>query len=337
MAAAVIPALTRWGLSADADLVYRGLVLVGPMDEHRLTRELGMTRVRIRAAVDELAATEAVAAGRGRAWAPSPPSDVLQRLRRRAAAGPRPAERWRRHLATLDGLAGSPLDEVGCRHWNTRALARRRIARLVAAERYEHLTINTERVFSAESLAAAQPLDRSLMARGIRLRVLGRPPEDGDRAVPQRSVDTIPDGGYRQLDDPPLKLVVVDRRVALFPADPLDFEAGYLEVDDPSMVQRLCILFRRLWTQGTDPFREGVAPIELTPRERALVALLSRGHTDVTAAAQLNLSARTVAYAMRALMDRLGVENRFQLALLLGASGAVTPPVRADRPPDDER
>jgi DNA-binding CsgD family transcriptional regulator/predicted DNA-binding transcriptional regulator len=333
MAAAVIPALTRWGLSADADLVYRALVLMGPMDEHRLTRELGMTRVRVRAAVDELAATEAVTAGCGRAWSPSPPSEVVLRLRRRAGPGPHPAERWRQHLATLDGLAGAPLEELVCRHWTSRALARRRITRLVAAERYEHLAINTERVFSAESLAAAQPLDRSLVARGVRLRVLGRPSEDGDRAVPQRSVETIPDGGYRQLDEPPLKLVVVDRRVALFPADPVNFEAGYLEVDDPSMVQRLCAFFQRLWTQGTDPFRQGVAPIELTPRERALVALLSKGHTDVTAAAELNVSARTVAYAMRALMDRLGVDNRFQLALLLGATGTVSPPARAD----DER
>ena len=37
--------------------------------------------------------------------------------------------------------------------------------------------------------------------------------------------------------------------------------------------------------------------------------------------AKLGLSLRTVGYAIRALMDRYGVENRFQLGLLLGASG----------------
>jgi hypothetical protein len=38
-----------------------------------------------------------------------------------------------------------------------------------------------------------------------------------------------------------------------------------------------------------------------------------------------------VLYAMRALMDRLGVENRFQLALVLGAAQAITPEPRAWR------
>lgn len=61
----------------------------------------------------------------------------------------------------------------------------------------------------------------------------------------------------------------------------------------------------------------------MSNREQALVCLLALGHTDQSAAQQLRLSDRTVAYTMRRLMDRLGVENRFQLALLLGAAGAT--------------
>lgn len=64
----------------------------------------------------------------------------------------------------------------------------------------------------------------------------------------------------------------------------------------------------------------GVVAIELTSREKALVALLARGYTDEAAAAELGLSRRTIAYVLRALMDRLGVQNRFQLALVLGAA-----------------
>ena len=58
--------------------------------------------------------------------------------------------------------------------------------------------------------------------------------------------------------------------------------------------------------------------IVLSGRERELVSLLAKGHTDVSAAQQLNISARSVTYILRHLMDRLGVENRFQLGLALG-------------------
>ena len=58
----------------------------------------------------------------------------------------------------------------------------------------------------------------------------------------------------------------------------------------------------------------------LTARERALVELLAAGHTDASAARRLGCSPRTVSYTLRALMDRLGVENRFQLGLALGGA-----------------
>ena len=58
--------------------------------------------------------------------------------------------------------------------------------------------------------------------------------------------------------------------------------------------------------------------ITLTPRERELIALLAEGHTDLTAARHLAISPRSVTNILRSLMDRLGVENRFQLGLALG-------------------
>jgi DNA-binding CsgD family transcriptional regulator len=62
----------------------------------------------------------------------------------------------------------------------------------------------------------------------------------------------------------------------------------------------------------------GLRKITLSERERALIALLSQGHTDVAAAERLGISPRSVSNILRSLMDRLGVENRFQLGLALG-------------------
>jgi DNA-binding CsgD family transcriptional regulator len=61
-----------------------------------------------------------------------------------------------------------------------------------------------------------------------------------------------------------------------------------------------------------------VPKIMLSGRERELVSLLAEGHTDVSAAERLNISARSVTNILRHLMDRLGVQNRFQLGLALG-------------------
>jgi DNA-binding NarL/FixJ family response regulator len=65
-----------------------------------------------------------------------------------------------------------------------------------------------------------------------------------------------------------------------------------------------------------------------TAREKALVELLAAGHTDASAARRLGLSPRTVSYTVQSLMDRLNVENRFQLGLAIGLLG-VDRPVKA--------
>lgn len=66
--------------------------------------------------------------------------------------------------------------------------------------------------------------------------------------------------------------------------------------------------------------------IDLNQRECNLIALLASGHTDVSAAQAMSISARSVTNIMRHLMDRLGVDNRFQLGLALGALRAAEPP-----------
>jgi DNA-binding NarL/FixJ family response regulator len=71
----------------------------------------------------------------------------------------------------------------------------------------------------------------------------------------------------------------------------------------------------------------------LTLRERAIVDLLAEGCIDAVVAHRLGISQRTIAYTLRTLMDRLGVENRFQLGLTLGTMRAVTRLPAAPEPP----
>ncbi|MFD8418534.1 helix-turn-helix transcriptional regulator [Streptomyces sp. NPDC059466] len=88
--------------------------------------------------------------------------------------------------------------------------------------------------------------------------------------------------------------------------------------------------------QRSSHLRPGVedrlaAVMPLDERQRKLIALLLAGHTDASAASRLDVSPRTVTNILRSLMDRLGVDNRFQLGVALGSRIRV--PDRPSRPP----
>jgi DNA-binding CsgD family transcriptional regulator len=322
MGTSVIPTLGRWGLTPDADLIYRTLRLLGPDSTPRLARELGISAVRVGAAVDELVAVGAAnqsVEGGDRRWAALDAPRVLSVLGRRRAPLPM-ADRHRLHLAAVAGIHLDRLPSESVRRLPSRAAARARIADLVLLERAEHLAIHPEQAMSAEAVSAAAPVDKALIARGIRIRNLGIPPADG------RVLPAVPGVDHRESASLPLKLMVFDRRSALFPADPADFGAGAVEVTDPDAVARLTQLFHAVWHTACDPRRQEVPTIVLTSRERAIIELLAAGESEADAAAALGLSRRTVVYTVRSLMDRLGVENRFQLALCLGAANAVPLP-----------
>lgn len=337
---APVPSLVRWGLSPDADLIYRTLVTYGSASAPELARALGVPSRRVAAALEELRARDAVRQrpdrrGGAAVWAGRPPADVLpeQRRRRLRIGPPRPHD----HPSALPPeLRWLPLGD-GLRHLPTRQAARARLAQIVSAARHEHLSMNTERSYDPESTRSAAPMDRLLLDRGVRMRVLGLHSLDDDPMRPHRPRSGEPEPDYRQATAVPMKLMVVDRRIALFPATPDNLENGYLEVSREPVVSALTALFERHWqaTPPTEPVPPGVV---LSPRERALIGLLARGFTDAAAARHLRISTRSVTAAMRGLMDRLDVENRFQLGLALGAARvAAAPPgqVARDAPPQD--
>lgn len=242
---------------------------------------------------------------------------------RHAGAGQALARLGDAGLPDLTGLPGEISD--GVRYLRTRALTRERLAELIAVEEREQLAINTEQHLDAESARAGAPLDRTLLARGVGLRILGPPPADGDNSAEVEG-DRAPGYEYREAAEPPLKLIVVDRRIALFPVDPDDFDQGYLELSQPAVVQALVSLFESHWATAVDPRRWGMPTIVLSEREQQVVRLLTLGLTDARAAAELRITDRAVTKILRKLMDRLGVENRFQLGLALGALRVARPP-----------
>jgi DNA-binding NarL/FixJ family response regulator len=120
-----------------------------------------------------------------------------------------------------------------------------------------------------------------------------------------------------------MKLMVIDRRVAIFPVDPNNYERGFLELTQPAVVEALVAIFERTWADAQTPQEHALSQFALTSREQTLVGLLALGHTDASAAREMAISERSVSNIVRALMDRAGVDNRFQLGLVLGSLRAT--------------
>jgi DNA-binding CsgD family transcriptional regulator len=251
-----LPSLVRWGLSPDADLVYRTLVSLDTARESQLAHELGMAPERVRDAMRELAHAGAIrrvsATSRrtpktsGRAvWAARQPNQVVRQLHghRTHPAG----------AATIRSLAPeqNPSPPRTPRAMDT----------ATAPVPPPEPTPPTTPILQGSTLARPAGQDRTV--------------GDGQRWTSHQA-----------------------------PPPPFAALASGVPHEDPP-------------------------PIALTPRERAIVELLAQGHTDETAARELDLSRRTVGYALGGLMGRLGVDNRFQLGLALGAMRAAIPAPRA--------
>ncbi|MGW0853799.1 helix-turn-helix transcriptional regulator [Streptomyces sp. NPDC002690] len=124
------------------------------------------------------------------------------------------------------------------------------------------------------------------------------------------------------VDKLPIKLVVVDRRVALLPLDPEreDIEPVALVVHRTGLLIALSSLFEAQFERGTllrpSPtagLPEDDSGSSIDPTDRRILALLHLGLTDSAIARQLGMGHRTVQRRLQRLMARVGASTRFQL------------------------
>ncbi|MGW3508891.1 helix-turn-helix domain-containing protein [Streptomyces sp. NPDC000994] len=130
-------------------------------------------------------------------------------------------------------------------------------------------------------------------------------------------------------DKVPIKLVIVDRRIALLPLDPeREGEPVALVVHRTGLLTALGSLFDeyfekgwRLRASGTGPGPDGPGKSRLDAVDRQIVALLHVGLTDAAIARQLGMGHRTVQRRLHALMEEVGAATRFQLGWHAARSG----------------
>ncbi|WAZ23055.1 LuxR C-terminal-related transcriptional regulator [Streptomyces cinnabarinus] len=173
-------------------------------------------------------------------------------------------------------------------------------------------------------LAASLSRDQALLDRGGRIRTLYQHTLRHSPAVIARYEQLSGDAEVRTLDEVTDRLIVIDGVVAFIPASKDRTLA--VEVRHPALVTFYVTVFDRFWRLATPMYPDAVRqPVRdgITPRQRAIAALLVEGHTDTVIADRLGLNVRTARVHIAKLAAALGSESRAQLGYLIAASGIL--------------
>jgi DNA-binding CsgD family transcriptional regulator len=128
----------------------------------------------------------------------------------------------------------------------------------------------------------------------------------------------------------PFRLIVVDENLAMVSLDHVDSAEELLLVRQPTVVRMLGRLFEFCWDGTTDflppsaveyaetEFADGAGdyPFQLTEQQILVLRLWARGRKDTAIARELQVSPRTLRRIIPALLNRLGVNSRFEAGLV---------------------
>ena len=311
------------GLSPDESLAYRDLVgiasssgeelagrlAVSPADAERMLRALEVHGLVARSGNDS------------RRYVAEPPSIALGALLARRQDEVRLAEL---ELGRLDEVyrnaseGRGPTDVIDVVRGAD--AVRQRFEQVQLGAREEVLAFVKPPV--AVTTAKDNTAEDQAVARGVQYRiVIDRAMLDAEEAMVQQASDAARAGErVRVSDSVPLKLVVIDRRLAYLPiaSEPGRAAAGALLVHESGLLDALVALFEAVWERATplvsspDQVPEGAAK-DLDEVDAQVLSLLLAGLTDQAVASHLDLSLRTVQRRVRTLMDWAGVETRVQL------------------------
>lgn len=173
-------------------------------------------------------------------------------------------------------------------------------------------------------LEGAMKRDQDFLDRGARVRALYQHTTRHAPYTRARYEQLTGDVEARTLDEVTERLIVVDRAVAFIPAN--TDRSLALEVRHPALIAYFVNIFDRLWRLATPMYPQAVHQPTLngiTPRQRAIAALLIEGHTDSDIAERLGMNVRTARVHIAKLATTLGSESRAQLGYLIAESGML--------------
>jgi hypothetical protein len=169
------------------------------------------------------------------------------------------------------------------------------------------------------------PRQPSVLARGVRWRTIYAP-ESMHRENAYEHVQAMIRAGEeaRTLPGLPMKLVIVDRRVALLP---LTLETGIQQsavIHRSTLLDAMATLFEVFWERALPVHPESECPAEpLSADDRRLLSMLVTGAKDEAIARELDIGVRTLGRRMQRLLQLLDAETRFQAGIQASRRGWI--------------
>ncbi|MGX9889631.1 helix-turn-helix domain-containing protein [Streptomyces sp. NPDC002276] len=328
--------LETLGLDETAENVYRTMLGQPQADLATLREHLGISEASLREALDRLSELALVRQAMDdpqcfRAVDPAVSMQVLvarqeerlaaeqQRVEQtRLAAAKLMAEfvasRPRKHSADVEQLEG--IDEI-----------RDRINVLCREVRNEVMTLAPGGGQSAASMEAARPQDAELLRRGVEMRtvyldsVRNSPP-----TLKYAKWLTELGGQVRTAPSLPIRLMLLDRKLAVLPTDGDNSAAGAMILTGSGALVALSAFFEAVW-ENSRPLGSPAGQRDeqgLTSQESEVLRLLGRGFTDEAIAKRLGVSPRTARRIAADLMEALHARSRFQAGARAVTRGWLT-------------
>ncbi|WP_233581060.1 helix-turn-helix domain-containing protein [Streptomyces triticirhizae] len=167
---------------------------------------------------------------------------------------------------------------------------------------------------STSNREASRLITATLLARGIVVRTVYLDSVSNDPASLEHVTWLHQAGGeVRTAPTLPLRVQLIDRRIALLPLDPADSSRGAVLAVEPGIVAAVQTLFDTIWESARPLDSEPEPSQKPTARELAVLKMLSQGMTDEAIARKLAVSLRTERRIVSDLMAVLGAQTRFQL------------------------
>ncbi|WP_245627462.1 helix-turn-helix domain-containing protein [Actinomadura oligospora] len=311
------------GLGSDAEALYRSMIRNPRGSTAELARRLAWTEARVREARGQLVTLALVRhsweePGEYRVVSPEVGLETL--LTRQEAE----VREYQRRIAASRAAVASLLDEYGELRCGGDGLDAERLVGIDAIRsRIEELAHRCESEVlgfadggpqTADNMSASWPLDRAILARGLRMRtvyldsIAGSPPS---AAYARRLIGAGAE--VRTVAALPLRMALYDRSTALVPVDPEDSGAGAILLRGTGLLTALYALFEQVWEGaslfGGEPCRDADG---LLAQEREVLRLLAQGHTDEAVARRLGVSVRTGRRITAGVMRRLDARSRFE-------------------------
>jgi DNA-binding CsgD family transcriptional regulator len=313
-------ALRHFGISADAEQVWRSLLAEPEISRHELERMNALSAERVEQALNVL--VDAQLARRSNTKAGVSLVDPVLAIETHIARHERKLAQQAEQVAELR----CQLPELATQYTRGRASANAQVEIVMGAEDVRHqVYLAAERArFETRSLDNNPVLTALRHSREINFNTLGRGVQErsifASAALSEPGVfgeiEELHRFGHhvRTLPDVPIRLLIYDTDLVVLPIDPGELSVGAMFIRSESLIATFIYMFDRLWAEADPLFAElndGAIP---SGRAARVLELMAIGTKDESIARSLGVGVRTIRRDVADLRSLLGVNSRAEIA-----------------------